>query len=765
MKSYTERDERDRADDEDILEAAKEHFRQAHDAERDDFLYCKDVQAFIAGDHWPTKIKLERESQDRPCLTLDHLNQYVRHIVNGGMLRERDVRVLAMSGDADDEVAEVQAGMIRQITQTSTAKIAYETGLRHAVSNGWGYWRAIVQPIPGTELNEIAIKKIKEPRMVLLDPFCDYPDGRDAKYGFIFKKLTKKEFQKLYKQDEDCQSWADGVLETTVLPWTTEGSIVIAEYFYYDADTLHWAICTPDKILDTGPHHGNLMPVIRVIGDEYENEGKHRVRGIINYSSMDAQRAYDYCASAFIENAALAPLAPWIAADGQTEPFVNEWKDAHRVPRAVLRYKPVSHQGQPLPPPQRAMPAGIPDGWQGMMQNLVQDMQMIMGMAQPNVLGTGGIPVQSGVGVQAQQEPGDVNVFHFVDHWHSAIEQTGRVILSMIPHVYTKQQAVKIVGADGVLETAILNPNLPEPVRKNIAKTAMGIEKTLSKEYNHLIGRYDVAISTGPSSASKKSEANRLMTEMVRADPTIMQKAPDLVVKSMDMAGAEELAKRLRAFLPPGVAEDDEAMIRQLLRQFGQENVQLKQQVAEMEKIILGEREKAQASLIEADLKRQGDVARAEQQGQIQLIQQQLQDDGKLKLAAMEGDIQIQKTTLDGMIKLIIEKMRSQNKIDVETMKQLANIGQMESYGERMNGYAGVLDSLNADLPPMSAGEPVQEPPAPKEEKGERVPIIFQVGEQPKKKTRKAIRITRPDGSQSMAEVLDLDDEAEAMPA
>jgi hypothetical protein len=241
-----------------------------------------------------------------------------------------------------------------------------------------------------------------------------------------------------------------------------------------------------------------------------------------------------------------------------------------------------------------------------------------------------------------------------------------------------------------------------------------------------------------------------------------MQKAPDLVVKSMDMAGSDELAKRLRAFLPPGVAEDDEAMIRQQLQQFGQENQQLKQQMAEMEKIILGERDKAQADLIQADMKRQGDVALAQQSGEIKLIQQQLQDEGKLKLAAMAGDITIQETTLKGMIQVVIEKMKSQSKIDVEVMKQLANIGQMESYEERMGGYAGVMDTMNASAPEMS-GEPPA-PPAPKEP--DRQPIILQlVDQQPEKKSRKAIRITRPDGSQSMAEMLDLDDAQEEPPA
>lgn len=748
-------DDKPESQPDDILSLAQERFKQAYESAKDDFESCKIVQDFIAGDQWPPAIKQARESSGRPCLTLDHLNQYVRHVINSGLLREKEVRVLAMSGEADDEVAEVLAGLIRQITQTSTSRVAYETALRHSVSVGFGYILVKVQSIRGAQgLQEIVIKKIKDPRMVLLDPFCDYPDGRDAQYGFIFTKLTHKEFRRQYPEAKECKSW-DSLLDDSVLPWVPSGSMIVAEYYYYDGDTLKWVLCCPDKILDEGVHHGNVIPIIRCLGDEYEYQGKQRVRGLINDSSMDAQRAYNYSSSAFIENAALAPLAPWVAADGQIEPFAGEWKDAHRVPRAVLRYKPVTMNGQPLPPPQRAMPAGIPEGWQGMMQNLIQDTQMIMGVSQPNVLGTGGIPVQSGIGIQAQQEPGDVNTFHFIDHWHSAIEQTGRVILAMIPHVYNEEQAVKIVGADGVLETAILNPSLPQPVQKEMGLSKMGLEKVLSTSYNHMIGRYDVAITTGPASASKKAEVNQLMTAMVQAYPDIMNKAGDLVVQSMDMAGADELAKRLRAFLPPGVAEDDEAMIMQQLQQFAQENQQLKAQVAEMEKIILGEREKSQADLIKADMKRQGDVAMAQQDGHVKLVEQQLSFDGEFRIASMKAQIDIEKTTQDNIVKLIIERMRASNKLDVESLKQMAAIGHMESYEDRMGGYANVLDQLNADTPQAETMAPTLPPREP-----DRQPIIFQVGNQvPKKKTRKAIRLTRPDGSQSVAEVLDLDDE------
>ncbi len=662
-----------------LLSRAKSRFLQAQEAEQDDFKQCEEVQAFIAGEQWPEKMRREREDAGRPCLVLDHLTQYVRHVVNSGLLRDRDIRVMAMSGDADDEVAEILAGMERQIIQTSSAKIAYETALRHEVSVGWGYWRVKVQPVAGSKRGEqeIAIIKIKEPRMVFMDPFCEYPDGRDAKYCFVFTKLTTKDFEDQYPDAGECMSWSS-VSKETIIPWTGKDSIVLAEYYYYDGETLKWVLCCPNKVLDDGIHHGNLIPIIRCVGEEFEHEGKQRKRGLINPSSMDAQRTYNYASSSFTENVALAPLAPWITAEGQIEQFGEEWSQAHRIPRPYLRYRPTTHQGQLVPPPQRAIPAGIPEGWQGMMQNIIQDTQMIMGVAQPNVLGTGGIPVQSGVGVQAQQEPGDVNTFHFIDHWHSAIEQTGRVILAMIPYVYTTEQVVKIIGADGVLETATLNPNLPQPVVKQIGQTLDGVEKVLSTSYNHMIGRYDVAISTGPSSATRKAEANKLMVAMVQADPTIMQKAPDLVVQSMDMAGADELADRLRKFLPPGVSDDDEAMVAQQLQQFAQENQQLKQQMAEMEKIILGEREKAQADLLQAQMKAEGDVIRERHKGEMKLLESQIGHEGALELASIKAQVELIKNERDNVVKLVLAQLQDNRQAQ-----------QMEQYDEQLERVDG----------------------------------------------------------------------------
>jgi hypothetical protein len=691
-----------------LLQLAKERFKQAFEATQDDFNECNTVQDFVAGKQWPEAIKNSRESDGRPCLTLDHLNQYIRHVVNTGLKQARDVRVTAMSGEADDKVADVIAGLIRQITQCSTAKVAYETGLRHECQYGFGYWRAKVQPVPKTPLNEITIRKIKDARMVLMDPFRDYPDGRDAKYCFVMTKFTKAEFDEQYGSSTDIQSW-HGVDSTVTLPWIGEGAIVVCEYYFLDKEgIMRWAIICPNKVIDEGVHHGDVMPIICSVGEEYEHDGKERRRGMINNSSMDAQRAYNYSASAFVEAVALAPLAPFVAAQGQIEQHKAVWADAHRIPRAVLPYDPVHVSGQLVPPPQRSQPAGIPSGWDGMMKNLISDQQMIMGLAQPSVLGTGGAPVQSGAGITAQQEPGEVNTFHYHEHWHTAIEQTGRVIMAMIPSVYTEPQVVKIIGEDGKLGTAQLNPQQDQAT----VKLQGALDKALSTSYNPRIGRYDVVITTGPASASKKEAAAKGLTSLVTAFPALMEVAADLVVASLDIPGADVLAKRIKSMLPPGTTDEPTGQM-MLLQKAIAENEELKTQLADMEKIVMADKVKSAADMEQERMKAMAKEQQLRIQNHADLFQQHLDDSVQIQMATIKSKTSLEVATQDNIVKVIIAQLTARNKIDVAVIAAFNKAAQEPTHESRMSGYLDVMGSLAGGGGMEPVGESGQLPPSP----------------------------------------------------
>ena len=48
----------------------------------------------------------------------------------------------------------------------------------------------------------------------------------------------------------------------------------------------------------------------------------------------------------------------------------------------------------------------------------------------------------------ARQREGDVSTFHFIDNLSRAIRHAGRVIVDLIPHVYTEERMIRILGED-----------------------------------------------------------------------------------------------------------------------------------------------------------------------------------------------------------------------------------------------------------------------------------------------------------------------------
>jgi hypothetical protein len=237
----------------------------------------------------------------------------------------------------------------------------------------------------------------------------------------------------------------------------------------------------------------------------------------------------------------------------------------------------------------------------------------------------------------------------------------------------------------------------------------------LSTSYNPTIGRYDVAISTGPSSASKKMEANKLLMTVVNANPDIMKIAGDLIIGSFDMAGADVLAKRLKAQLPPGTTEEQTGQLA-MLAQAQEQNQQMQQDLADMEKIVMAEREKSQAKLLQAQI----DNASALQQVQIdthaEMLKQRLDDQNAVQLATIKAQTDLETNTQDNVVKVFIAKLQSKSKIDLETMKQFNAATQDPTHDGRMSGYLGVMEDL-ADPVEIPIAPP-PEPQTPRPQRG-----------------------------------------------
>jgi hypothetical protein len=106
--------------------------------------------------------------------------------------------------------------------------------------------------------------------------------------------------------------------------------------------------------------------------------------------------------------------------------------------------------------------------------------------------------------------------------------------------------------------------------------------KGIPRIYDLTVGKYDITVSSGPSFATKREEVTAQMTELIRAYPEAAPLIGDLLAKNFDWPGADDIAKRFKAMLPPQAqdhTENPEAMaLKQQMEEMKQQGMQVIEQ-------------------------------------------------------------------------------------------------------------------------------------------------------------------------------------------
>lgn len=586
-------EEEKKNDKQSLLDTARERYKRGVEWDDDNRKNALDALKFRNGEQWDPEIKRLRETDPegaRPCPVVDKTNQYLRQVVNDEKQNRPSIKIRPVDDKGDPEVAKVLQGLVRNIEDQSGADLAYDTAYEQAADGGFGYFRILTEYTdPMSFDQDIRIKRIRNRFQVVLDDARQEPDGSDAQWGFIAERVKREEFKAQYPNADPCD-FADA--GDAFKDWIGEKDIIVAEYFHFetrkakiclytngqtyengkappDAGTkvigkngrpverettlkqLKWKKITAKEVLEERDLPGEYIPIVEVIGEELDIEGRSHKHGLLDRAKTP-QVIHNYGAANFIETVGLAPRAQWVAEERQIQGYENLYKTANRRNIAVLPYKAVVEDGVIVPPPQRAQPAGIAAGWLQVLQLSEHDISASMGMYAETVLGTG--DAQSGKQEALQQKRGDTATFHFMDNLARSVRHAGKIILSWIPTYYDTARVARIIGEDGQEKMVRLDPNQETAV----AEQAVGGK--MEPVYNLKVGKYDVSVQTGPGFMTKRQEAVEFLSTIAQAakDPATSQIVTYLAVKNNDWAGAEEATKMLKKTLPPGVAEPDE---------------------------------------------------------------------------------------------------------------------------------------------------------------------------------------------------------------
>lgn len=600
-----------------ILAEAREIFDRAAEAESENRAEALDDIRFARlGEQWPDDVKNQRKREQRPCLTINRLPSFIRQVVNDYRQNKPSIKCHPADSVADVGTADVINGLIRNIEYTSNADVAYDTAIENSVTCGVGYWRIALKYAHDDSFDlDLCIERVANVFSVYGDPHSEAADSSDWKSAFIVDMMRKCDFEKKYKNAE-AVDWDGSAYSSLPTPWVEEDQVMIAEYWkreevdrpivllsdgtvldverYKQAQDVFsvsgiqvveertsksWKvtqyILTGAEVLEENEWAGKYIPIVPVYGDEVNIEGKRYFRSLIR-DAKDPQRMFNYWRTTSTEMVALAPKTPFIGAKGSFKTDIDKWNTSNTQSHAFIEYDGVV-------PPQRQGYAGPAAGAIQEAMNASDDIKSTMGIYDA-ALGARSNET-SGRAILARQRESDVSTFHFMDNLARAIRHTGRILIDLIPTVYTGKRVIRVLGQGGG-ESKAIPLGVPTQTENGVIKI-----------YDLAVGKYDLTVETGASFTTRREEAATQMLELLRVYPNAAPVIGDLLVKNLDWPGADEIAKRLFALLPPKITE---------------ENQQQNPQVVQMQQVI------------------------QQLQGQVNLMTQQLQEAQKDKMIDVE---------------------------------------------------------------------------------------------------------------------------------
>jgi len=638
----------------DTLKEAQEAFQLAQESEADNRAEALDDLRFARlGEQWPKEMEAKRRRDGKPCLTINRLPAFIRQVVNDARQNKPSITVHPADSKSDPETAEIISGLIRNIEYASDADVAYDTALESAVTTGLGYFKIGLDYAHDDTFDlDLKIEAVPDPTTIYADPRSTSFDSSDWDVAFEVEPMSKDRFEAMFKGADPVNwsvdyhgvgsPWLDEEQVMVAAWWTREEAKskllalaapgaepqVVAEEVYkarkdeFDAlgltvlrerEVTGWKVkrrlITGAEVIEESEWPGRFIPIVPVYGDVVVVDGKRQFRSLVR-DAKDPQRMFNYWRTVSTEMVALAPRAPFIGRKGAFDTDAEKWSTANTESHSYIEYDGAEA-------PQRQGFVGPPAGALQEALNASDDMKSVMGLYDAS-LGAKSNET-SGRAIIARQREGDTSNFHYIDNLSRAIKHAGRILIDLIPRVYSAPRIVRVLGADMKPQTVPVN-------QPHEAQDDQG--NAIQRIYELGAGKYDLTVEAGPSYTTKREEAASQMIEFVRAFPAAAPVMGDLLAKNLDWQDADEIAKRLQSLLPPA-AQGQNPQLMQAQQQMQQMGQQLQQLQAELKAAKTSEEAKAAETQIKA---KEAEIAAYEAQTARMLAEAQI---AKMRFDAM----------------------------------------------------------------------------------------------------------------------------------
>lgn len=607
--------------DKKLLLELRERYKKCVEHDRENRKKYKENMEFalVPGSQWDAITKKER-GNDRPMYEFNEIRIKGKAIVNQ-IRSNRPSAKITPAEEGDIKTAEAMKALISQIENASDAESVMDYATEHQVFGGMGAERYITKYCEDSvDEQDIVIEPVKNPMCLYADYAAQKQDKSDARFWILATKLTKETYKAKYPNakpvefdiedefEDDCDDdhvwvaeyWkqkpitrelallSDGkTVDLSAIQALPEGVTVLKSRKVNGYEIVQY-ICSGDAVLadESGekehPWAGKHFPFNVVYGEYSVVDGKEVWRGLPEYGK-DAQRAHNWAATSVYEAIATAPQGTtWVTVE-QAKGRAAEWAEAIRK---NIRLKIYNHDPKAPGPPVSEPPASIPTALVAAMQMSSDSLKAVLGMPDAT-LGEKGAE-NSGVAIRRRQEAGAVANYNFGDNVNKFARRRYEILLDLIPKVIDTPRQVRVLGKDGAEEWIAVNQ----------------VDPVTGEKINDLSApKYDLVVTPSPSFATQRQEAAELYTQLSQANPALMQLAPDIIFHNLDLPGAQEIAERMKASLPPQIQQmlnKDKAVDPAVAAAMQQVEL-LQQQVQEQAALVEQASSEAQAEKSQAD--------------------------------------------------------------------------------------------------------------------------------------------------------------------
>ena len=623
-------------DEKEVLEKAREDLTLWYGYFGENITRGKDDMNFVLRDQWSTVERSEFSRLFKPAMSFNKLYDCTKKIAGEQRKNKPDLMVRSLTGKSSEKQINLRADLVRTISYQSQNDLVYQTAFKQALMMGHGAFEINLDYENPLSFNQVInFELIPDVTRTSFDPTALKPHKGDGNFCSRQYLYTKEEFYATYPWVMNPVSYSDprSLLD---FQWETRDTIVVCKYtrkewfplkilLLTDGSTVteqQWEdmqkdIETLKQVAEGAQVVGNLirktipevhaermskdykirqymltqnqiikyiewpskhLPIIFVDGDSNFINGQQYTRSFI-HEAKDAQKFVNYVGSEIAAEIKNRRREQWIGTPDNILGEEQMWRNPE-LQSGILIAKPDPTTGQM---PQKMPPWELSGTLLQQFQRGSQDIREILGFSENEALQGHDM---SGKARRERKLEGSMSAYVFFDNLNQAIEQGGRVVLSLLPVVVGERERPMVISkADGRTESIILN--------KATGETENG-EPVLENFLDS--GEYDIEIDTGPSFAVQKDIALEFLQETLAASPQVFPLIADLWAKNLDVQFMPQIAERFKTLVPPEILAKEEgkqpppqqpnpqAQMMQMQMQAQMAEIQNKQERLELEK-------------------------------------------------------------------------------------------------------------------------------------------------------------------------------------